>query len=120
MRFGIINSSGNVLEWFEDRAAAEAALDAMVMDAPGAAGNLDLLVFDEAGRVENARPPAITPFASPTASKHGQLVSWTWTTPFPHTVASGGVVVATFRSNDVPELADPAVNESDERVETIA
>jgi hypothetical protein len=50
MHFGIITTSGNVLEWFDDEDAAQGALVEMVREYPGAAKDLALLRFDDEGR----------------------------------------------------------------------
>lgn len=48
MHFGILNSSGNVLEWFEDEKVARAALAEIVAESPDA--DVDLVAFEGPGR----------------------------------------------------------------------
>jgi hypothetical protein len=45
MHFGILDSEGNVLAWFDDRGAAESALDRMSGRA-GLPGDLALIAFE--------------------------------------------------------------------------
>lgn len=49
MRYGLINSSGNVLEWFEDEEDARSALAQVIRESPAAAAHLDMCAFDETG-----------------------------------------------------------------------
>lgn len=49
MYYGIIDSTGNMLDWFDDEASAHATLDAMVERAPQAAEDLALVTFDDDG-----------------------------------------------------------------------
>lgn len=49
MHYGIMDSSGNMLDWFEDEASARARLDVMVEHAPEMAKELALITFDEDG-----------------------------------------------------------------------
>ncbi len=49
MYFGIIDSAGNMLDWFDDEASARSTLDAMIARAPDAAEELALIAFDEGG-----------------------------------------------------------------------
>ena len=49
MYFGIIDSAGNMLDWFDDEASARSTLDAMIARAPGAAEALALITFDDDG-----------------------------------------------------------------------
>lgn len=49
MHYGIIDSSGNLLEWFDEEDAARVALYEMVDEAPDSEDDLALLTFDESG-----------------------------------------------------------------------
>jgi len=72
MTFGIMNSSGNVLEWFDDASSAQAALAEMLGEYPDA--DLVVLAFDEAGNLvrDNAKAKFVVEAA--TVSRHAEGV----------------------------------------------
>jgi hypothetical protein len=49
MYFGIFDSAGNALSWYDDEQAARAGLDRMVEGVPDAAENLVIFQFDDQG-----------------------------------------------------------------------
>lgn len=76
MHYAILNSSGNVLEWFTDEAEARRALAEMV--AESSAADLDLVAFEGPGRpvepvsvaARSAWPTARLVWSSLVSSEH--------------------------------------------------
>ncbi len=64
MIVGIINNSGNVLEWFDDEASARAALEEMLAEYPGADGQVDLIRFDDSGDFAGRPSTTVTALAT--------------------------------------------------------
>lgn len=88
MPYAILNSSGNVLEWFDDEAAALTALEEITYEAPG---SVDLVAFDDAGKLVEDYVP-----------EHQSLV---WTRMVQAgTLTFGSKVGTTLRSTGTPVL----------------
>jgi hypothetical protein len=56
MTYSIFDSTGNLIDAFDDRAAAVAAMSAIVSDEPDAADDLFLIVQDEDGEIATEAP----------------------------------------------------------------
>jgi hypothetical protein len=105
MSYAIVNSSGNVLEWFGSEADARAALLEIRAEHPDS--DLDLLTLD-AGE----RPQRVTP-AARSAWPAVRLV-WSHAHGYAATQTLGHIDIATtIRSVDVPPSG---ANATDERV----
>lgn len=91
MHYAILNSSGNVIEWFDDEEAARAALEEITSESPDA--DVDLVAFEGAGR------PAEPVSASVRSAWPAARLVWSSNQVRVETLTIGNVVIATTTDN---------------------